>query len=450
MLELLIVAALIVLNAFFALSEMSLMTSRKLRLKQMAETSRGARMALALAEHPDNLLSTVQIGITGIGVLTGYFGGESIGLVITGWLGHLLSGDFSQYARPIGIGTAMALITAAQVIFGELIPKRLALTNPERIASAVAIPLYGLSRGARPAVMTLGAINRLVLRILGIKDDARSEISEEEIRLLVTESHEQGVIDADERKMMNRVLSLGDRTAESLMTPRTRIAWLDANSSFAENLATMRENAYSRYPVYRDNDSDVLGVLEVKSLLDRLDQTAPDLFPNLRPPLFVSESTHALKLLEIFREEQQSLALVVDEYGDVAGLVTVNDLMGAVIGRFQTSRNQTNETDDDAAPVVQRSDGSYLLDGSLALEDLRELVGGGRLPDEDEHDFHTAAGMVIAHFGRIPHVGEHFDWSVWRIEVVDLDGPRIDKLLLQRIAAQREDAQEPVADDASG
>ncbi|KRA15439.1 MULTISPECIES: hemolysin family protein [unclassified Lysobacter] len=445
MLELLIVAALIVLNAFFALSEMSLMTSRKLRLKQMAETSRGARTALALAEHPDNLLSTVQIGITGIGVLTGYFGGESIGLVITGWLGHLLSGDFSQYARPIGIGTAMALITAAQVIFGELIPKRLALTNPERIASAVAIPLYGLSRGARPAVKALGAINRLVLRILGIKDDARSEISEEEIRLLVTESHEQGVIDADERKMMNRVLSLGDRTAESLMTPRTRIAWLDANTSFAQNLETMRENAYSRYPVYRGGDSDVLGVLEVKSLLDRLDQTAPELFTHLRPPLFVSESTHALKLLEIFREEQLSLALVVDEYGDVTGLVTVNDLMGAVIGRIQN-----NETDDDAAPVVERSDGSYLLDGSLALEDLRELVGGGRLPGEDEHDFHTAAGMVIARFGRIPHVGEHFDWSVWRIEVVDLDGPRIDKLLLQRIAAPREDAQEPVADDASG
>ena len=444
MLELLIVAGLIVLNAFFALSEMALMTSRKLRLKQMAETSRGARMALALAEHPDNLLSTVQIGITAIGVLTGTFGGESIGLAIAGWVGHIVPGA-AEYARTIGIGTAITLITAASVIFGELIPKRLALTNPERIASAVAIPLYGLSRAARPVVAALGSINRLVLRILGIKDDARSEISEEEIRLLVTESHEQGVIDADERKMMNRVLSLGDRTAESLMTPRTRIAWLDTGVDFAENLATMREHAYSRYPVYRDNDSDVLGVLEVKSLLDRLDQTAPNLFPDLRPPLFVSESTHALKLLEIFREEQQSLALVVDEYGDVAGLVTVNDLMGAVIGRIQT-----NETDDDAAPVVQRADGSYLLDGSLALEDLRELVGGGRLPDEDEHDFHTAAGMVIAHFGRIPHVGEHFDWSVWRIEVIDLDGPRIDKLLLQRVAAPRVDAQEPVADDASG
>ena len=431
MLELLIVIALILLNAFFALSEMALMTSRKLRLKQMAETSRGARKALALAEHPDNLLSTVQVGITLIGVLTGVFGGDAIGLMIAGWLDDMVPAA-RDYARPIGIGTAVGLITAGSVIFGELIPKRLALTNSEGIASVVALPLQMLATAAKPVVFTLGAINRLVLRILGIKDDARSAISEEEIRLLVSESHEQGVIDADERKMMNRVLNLGDRTAESLMTPRMRIAWLDATASFEENLATMRETPFSRYPVYRGSDSEVLGVLEVKTLLDRLHETAPDLFRDLREALFVSESTHALKLLEIFREEQQSFALVVDEYGDVSGLVTVNDLMGAVMGRIQDRVGHSPEADDDAAPVVQRADGSFLLDGALPLEELRELVGGGHLPGEHEHDFHTAAGMVIAHFGRIPHVGEHFDWGNWRIEVVDLDGPRIDKLLLQR------------------
>ncbi|HEY5805318.1 MAG TPA: hemolysin family protein [Lysobacter sp.] len=447
MLELLTVIFLIILNAFFALSEMALMTSRKLRLKQMAEDtahpSRGARVALALAEHPDNLLSTVQVGITTIAILTGTFGGEAIGLAIAGWFSGVWP-EAARYARAIGLGTAVTLITSASVIFGELIPKRLALTNPERIASAVALPLYGLSRAARPVVATLGAINRLVLRMLGIKDDARSAISEEEIRLLVSESHEQGVIDADERKMMNRVLSLGDRTAESLMTPRTRIAWLDASADFAENLAAMRETPFSRYPVYRGNDSEVLGILEVKSLLDRLDEKAPDLFKQLRAPLFVSESTHAMKLLEIFREEQQSLALVVDEYGDISGMVTVADLMDAVVGRIHSTMSQSGEAEDDNSPVVERSDGSYLLDGSLPIEDLRELIGGGRLPDEDEHDFHTAAGMVIAHYGRIPYVGEHFDWSHWRIEVVDLDGPRIDKLLLQRIE------QESSADDTAG
>lgn len=440
MLELLIVLALIVLNAFFAMSEMALMTSRKLRLKQLAENpahpSRRARLALALADHPDNLLSTVQVGITLIGVLTGVFGGEAIGLAIAGWLKDVWP-EATQYARAIGIGTAVSLITAAQVIFGELIPKRLALTNPERIACQVAIPLYGLSRAARPVVAALGAINRGVLRMLGIRDDARSAISEEEIRLLVSESHEQGVIDADERKMMNRVLGLGDRSAESLMTPRMRIAWLDAAADFAENLATMRETPFSRYPVYRGDDSEVLGILEVKSLLDRLDQKAPDLFKELREPLFVSESTHAMKLLEIFREEQQSLALVVDEYGEISGIVTVADLMDAIVGRIHTFAGQSGrhlpaEVVDNAGPVVERADGSFLLDGSLPIEDLRELLGGGILPDEEQHDFHTAAGMVIAHFGRIPYVGEYFDWSDWRIEVVDLDGPRIDKLLLHK------------------
>ncbi len=445
MLGLLIVIALIILNAFFAMSEMALMTSRKIKLKQMSETSRGARVALELAEHPDNLLSTVQIGITLIGILTGLVGGEAIGLAIAGWLQGLFP-DAREYARGIGIGTAVGLMGAAQVIFGELVPKRLALTNSERIACAVAIPLYWLSRITYPVVRTLGRINRLVLRLLGVKDDARSAISEEEIRLLVSESHEQGVIDADERKMMNRVLGLGDRTAESLMTPRTRIAWLDADADLAENLETMRHTQFSRYPVYRGNDSEVVGVLEVKSLLDRLDGRELELFKELREPLFVSESTHAMKLLEIFREEQQSLALVVDEYGDISGTVTIADLMDAVVGRVHSIGVPAGESEDDNdAPVVERADGSFLLDGSLPVEDLRELLGGGRLPDEDEHDFHTAAGMVIAHFGRIPYVGEYFEWAQWRIEVVDLDGPRIDKLLLNKRPEQ-----EPVTDDTSG
>lgn len=427
MLQLLIVVFLVVLNGFFALSEMAVMTSRKSRLRQMAEHSRGARKALSLAEQPDQLLSTVQIGITLIGILTGLVGGEAIGATIGLWLEGVWP-DAADYAAALGIGTAVGLITAGQVIFGELIPKRLALTNPERIACRVALPLHWLSRLATPAVLALGAINRLVLRLLGIRDDARGAITEEEIRLLVAEGHEQGVIDADERNMMQRVMRLGDRTADSLMTPRVRIAWLDAAASIGENLAAMRATPYSRYPVYRGSDAEVLGVLEVKTLLDQLDQGTPDLFANLRPAVFVSESTHALKLLEIFREEQQSLALVVDEYGDVTGMVTLNDLMGAVLGRVQSGEGQDAE-----ALVVARADGSLLVDGSLPVDDLRELLGGGGLPGEDEHDYHTAAGMVIARFGRIPNAGEHFGWNGWRIEVVDLDGPRIDKLLLQRL-----------------
>ncbi len=430
MVELLVVFALIALNGFFALSEMSVMTSRKLRLKQLAEDpdnpSRGARKALALAEHPDNLLSTVQVGITLIGICTGVFGGDAIGLQIAEWLRSAWP-DAAQYARPIGIGTAVALITAGSVIFGELIPKRLALTNPEAIASVIAVPLHALATAAKPIVFLLGAINRGVLRLLGIRNDARSSITEEEIHLLVSESHEQGVIDLDERNMMNRVMRLGDRTAASLMTPRTDIAWLDVEATLADNLATMQETPFSRYPVYRGSDADVAGMLEVKTLLDELGKDTPELFRDMRPPLFVSESTHALKLVEILREEQQSLALVVDEYGDIQGLVTVSDVMDAVLGRLQAG-----EEHDEEALVVEREDGSLLVDGGLHIDELRELTGE-RLSDAEEHDYHTAAGLVIAHFGRIPHVGEHFPLGLWRVEVVDLDGPRIDKLLLQRL-----------------
>ena len=434
MAELLIVFALIALNGFFALSEMALMTSRKLRLKQLAEDpdhpSRGARKALALAEHPDNLLSTVQIGITTIGVLAGLIGGDAIGLQIADWLRHVWP-DAQEYARTIGIGTAVALITASSVIFGELIPKRLALTNPEAIASRVAIPLDALSTAAKPVVFVLGAINRGVLRMLGIRNDARSAITEEEIHLLVSESHEQGVIDLDERNMMNRVMRLGDRTAESLMTPRTDITWLDLNAALADNLATMQETPFARYPVYRGGDSDVAGTLEAKTLLDELGKDVPELFRDIRPALFVSESTHALKLVEILREEQQSMALVVDEYGDIQGLVTISDVMDAVLGRLQAG-----EAHDEEALVVERDDGSLLVDGGLHIDELRELTGE-RLADSEEHDYHTAAGLVIAHFGRIPHVGEHFQLGLWRVEVVDLDGPRIDKLLLQRVPEAR-------------
>ena len=445
MAELLVVLALILLNGFFAMSEMSVMTSRKSRLKQLAQSSKRAAKALALAERPESFLSTVQIGITLIGILTGLFGGEAIGMAIAAWLQDVfpaLSGTFSlvgepqPYSEAIGKTLAVALITFLTLIFGELVPKRVAITAPEPIASFAALPMGWLARIAFPFVWLLSHSTRLVLRLIGLGRDQASTISEEEIRMLVAESHEQGVIDSHERDMVNRVMRLGDRTADSLMTPRNRIAWLDAGAALGENLETMREHQFSRYPVYRDSDQDVAGILEVKSLLmhapGALDGT--DLFHTLRPALFVSESTHAMKLLEIFREEQQSLALVVDEYGEIQGLVTISDLMGAIVGRLQAVEN----TDEDAL-VVTREDGSLLVGGTLPTEDLRELMDGAALPDAEDGDYHTLAGMCIAHFGRIPNVGEHFDWAGWRIEIVDLDGARVDKLLLRRLVQDGDD-----------
>ena len=272
---------------------------------------------------------------------------------------------------------------------------------------------------------------------MGLRKVSGNRVSTEEIRLLVAEGHEQGVIDEDERNIMHRVLRLGDRTAGSLMTPRTRIVWLDAIASAEENLATMKETSHSQYPVYRGNDSDVTGVLQMKTLAVRMGETEADLFRDLRPPVFVSESTRSLALLEIFRDEQQTLALVVDEYGEIQGLVTLEDLMGAVIGRLQSG-----ETDDpDEMPVVQREDGSWLVDGGLAMDDLRELFSIASPPEHEEPDYHTLAGMVIEHFGRIPHVSEYFQWKNLRIEVVDLDGARVDKVLISRV--QSSDSEDP-------
>ena len=433
MVELLVVLFLILLNAFFALSEMSVVTSRKARLKQRAEDSAGASKALELAEHPERFLSTVQVGITTIGILTGMFGGDAIGAAIGVWIAKHLPA-VGKYAGTIGTVLAVGLITYLSIVLGELLPKRLALLAPERLAGIVALPMHWLSRAASPAVWLLSATVSALLRLLRVNRTDSSQVTEEEIHMLVSEGHEQGVIDLDERNMLNRVMRLGDRTADSLMTPRTRIAWLDAAAPLAENLATMQEHEFSRYPVYRGDDSDVAGVLEVKTLLDELGKDQPALFQDLRAPVFVSESTHAMKLLEILREEQLSMALVVDEYGDIQGIVTITDIMDAVLGRLQAG-----EADGDEALVVERQDGSLLVDGGLHIDELRELTGE-RLADADEHGYNTTAGLTIAYFGRIPHVGEYFQLGQWRIEVVDLDGPRIDKLLLQRMPDALADA----------
>ena len=445
--ELALVLLLILCNGFFAMSEMSVVTSRKARLKQKAEESRSAKAALELAEHPERFLSTVQVGITSIGILTGIFGGESIGnriAVAIAPLGldtrfdALLAGwginvDLNQ---AIGTAAAVAIITYFSIILGELVPKRIALLAPERIAAGVAMPMRWVSKVATPFVWLLSLSTRTIMRALRLDRGQADQVTEEEIRMLVAESHEQGVIDADERNMINRVLRLGDRSSAGLMTPRTRIIWLDAAASYEENLATLRDTPFSRYPVYRGSDAEVLGILEVKNLTRMIGREGSnaELFRELRPALFVSESTQSMKLLEIFREEQQTLALVVDEYGDIQGMVSANDLLAAVLGRVQDI-----ETAPEEALVVTRADGSFLIDGRLSTEELRELLTLTRLPDEEDGDYHTAAGMVIAQFGRIPHSGEHFDWNGWRFEVVDLDGARIDKLLVARLPEPERD-----------
>jgi putative hemolysin len=426
--EFLLIIVLTLANGFFAMSEMAVMTSRKGRLKQLAKESRGARKALELAEHPEGFLSSVQVWITLLSLLLGYFGAETFAVHLRPPL--LESGLDPKWAEWIAYAVSFAVILYGSVVFGELVPKRIATLYPERIAALVALPMGVMAMIAKPFVFILATSTKLLLKLLRADRSDGDRVTEEEIRLLVAEGHEQGIIDADEQAMVNRVLRLGDRSAASLMTPRTRITWLDAKLPLEDNLATMRETPYSRYPVYRGNDAEVLGILEVKSLTGRLGQGGSvDLFATLKPALFVSESTQSMRLLEIFREEQQTMALVVDEYGEVIGAVTASDLLGAVMGRGQAP----HEASDDEPLLVQRDDGSWLVDGRLTSDETRELLRVSALPGEEDHDFHTIAGMVMAQFGRIPDAGEHFTWEGWRIEVIDRDGARIDKLLVERL-----------------
>lgn len=430
-LDLIIILGLILLNGFFAMSEMAVVTSRKARLKQMGQTSRGARMALELAERPERFLSAVQIGITLVGVLTGAIGGIAIADDVASWLATLPA--LAAYAQPIAVGLSVTAITFVTLILGELVPKRLALTRPEAIASRIAAPMRVIAAVTRPFIAVLAFSTRQVLRLIGLRDGPTQTVTEDEIRLMVAEGAEQGVIDANERNMVNRVLRLGDRDIESLMTPRTDIIWLDADATPAANLAVMRAVPHSRFPVRRGSDDRILGIFESKRVVELPDLGDGQWLEHLRAPLYLPETTPVLHALEQFREEDLAFALVVDEYGDLQGLVTSNDVLDAIVGNRPSQGDASSG--DGESPIVHREHGGWLVDGRVATDDLRELLGVTALPGEEEHDFHSAAGMLIAHFDRIPEVGESFRWRQWRFEVVDLDGARIDKLLIEPLPA---------------
>lgn len=411
-----------ILNGFFALSEMAVVASRKSRLKQLARHSNRARLALRLAQKPEHFLSSIQVGITLIMLLTGAVAGAALSSSVASTLEAIGLSWLSAHATSIGSVIGFILATFIQIVIGELVPKRIALTAPERLASFIALPMLGVAKLCTPFVWLLNHSSTAILRLLRIRQTRPDAVSEEEIRMLVAESTEQGVLDADERNMVNRVLHLGDRSVGSVMTPRTRIAWLDTTEPLENNLEVLRTTNYSCYPVYRGDESDVLGVIEIKRLIDSVLSGQPKLFGNIVKPLFVPSTIRALDLLGAFRDAEVRVALVVDEYGDIEGLVTLNDLLESVIG--QAPPSQTNPD----APWRREADGSWIIDGSLSVDDLRELLHLDHLPHEDEHEFHTLAGMIMTAFARIPKPGEAFAWHGFNFEVTELDGARIGKV----------------------
>ncbi|EFA69596.1 hypothetical protein BCV63_10325 [Cylindrospermopsis raciborskii CS-508] len=406
------------------MSEMAIVSARKARLQQLAnQGSLNAQAALELAEAPNHFLSIVQVGITLINILNGVFGGATIAQRLEKYVE--LVPFLSDYSQTIAFGVVVLVITYLSLIVGELVPKRLALNNPEKIAAFIAIPMRALASLASPIVYMLSISTETVLQILGIRPSEEPQVTEEEIKILIEQGTEAGTFEAAEQDMVERVFRLGDRPVTFFMTPRPDIVWLDLDDSPEENRQKMSASNYSRYPVCQEGLDNVLGVIPVTDLLSRSLRNEPfDLTIGLRQPVFVPESTRGLKVLELFKQTVTHIALVVDEYGVIQGLVTLNDIMSEIVGDVPAQPGQ------EEPQAVQREDGSWLVDGMLPVEEFFELFDVEELEMEARGNYQTLGGLVITNLGRIPTAAEHFEWQGMRIEVMDMDGNRVDKVLV--------------------
>jgi len=430
--EIVIVLLLIVANGLFALSEAAVVASRKARLQQRAqEGDSNAQIALALAEDPSRFLSTVQIGITLIGIFAGAFGGATLATGVAHYIA-LLPG-IGVYADTISLSLVVILITYLSLIVGELAPKRIALQNPERIAMLVAKPMRRLSILTGPIVSLLGWSTDLLLRLLGIQASTEPAVTEEEIKVMIGQGAESGLFAAAEQDMVERIFRFGDRMVSSLMTRRPDIVWLDLEDPLEKNLAILASRVYSRLPVCRGSLDEVVGVVRAKDLLNQsIEGEGFDLASVLQPPVFVPATLPAIKLLERLRQARTHIVLVIDEHGSIEGLVTLNDILGAIVGDLPA----VDESDEPYA--VQREDGSWFLDGMLPVDDFKELLDIDKLPDEETGNFQTLSGFVMMQMGRVPVVGEHFMAVNLRFEVADMDGYRIDKVLVSQIEREEQ------------
>jgi putative hemolysin len=423
-LEIFIVSLLILANGIFAMSEMAVVTARKSRLQDWARKgSARAKVALELASAPNRVLSAVQVGITLIGILTGAFGGRTI----ADWLSRRLQSIpmLEPYSHAVGLALVVMAITYFSLVFGELVPKRVALRHPEGIATLVAIPLKIFAMISAPVVHLLTISTDTVFRLFGKQTVHEPPVTEEEINILVQQGTKAGVFKESEQDMVEAVFTLADRSARSLMTPRTQIIWIDLNDPMEEIRRRIAESGHSRLPVARESLDQVIGVVQAKDLLAEVLKDKPlNLESVLQQPLFVPRTVPALQVLESFKQSGKHIALVVDEYGGIEGLLTHHDILEAIAGEIPFNENQAEPR------AVQRDDGSWLLDGMLPIEEFKEIFNLESLPGEIKDAYQTLGGFVFTQLGRVPTVGDHFDWGSLRFEIVDMDGKRIDKVLV--------------------
>lgn len=420
--EILIVLALILINGFFAMSELALVSSRPAELRRRAEKgSRGAKLALEMIQDPSRLLSTVQIGITLVGIVAGAYSGATLGAHVATWLEGAVP-PLAAWSHEISMTVVIGLITYLSLVVGELVPKRLAMHHAEAIAVQVAPIMRRVAMVGGPAVALLRMSTNALLRLLGQRPQDIKQVTEDELRAVIAEGALAGIIEPAEKEMLDRVMRLADRHAGSIMTPRPDVVWLDAEEPLETWRQHMAQAPHSRFPVARGSLDDMIGVLDTRRVLDKLLAGEPfDPMAAVVAAPVIHEGIRAPRILELFKQTGAPMLVVLDEYGGFEGIVTMTDFLEAVAGELPGAGGE------EEAAAVRREDGSWLLDGMIAVEEAESVLG---LSDMGEQgDYHTLAGFVLSQLAHLPQIGEHFVWAGWRFDVVDMDGRRIDRVL---------------------
>lgn len=414
---------LILSNGLFAMSEIALVSSRKARLEQRADAGdHGAKTALSLISSPNRFFSTVQVGVSLIGVLSGAFGGATLADDLAPAIGRIPA--LAPYSHAIAFTLVVLIITYFTLVLGELIPKRLGLNDPEGVAMRVARPMKTVATITWPVVRLLSASTDLGLRVLGVHPTNEPPVTEEEVRLMIEQGTQVGVFAEAEQDMVESVFRLGERRVGALMTPRTDIAWIDTDEPLEENLSVILQSQHSRFPVGHGSLDNVVGFLNAKDLLGQALADHPlNLTAAIEKALFVPESLPALRALEMFRSSGNQMALVIDEFGGLQGLVTLYDVLEAIVGDIPV------EGEEFEAEAIQREDGSWLFDGMLPVDEFKDILDIDHLPGEGHIGYQTVGGFVMSQVGKIPKTGDKFQYGGWNFEVLDMDGRRVDKVL---------------------
>jgi putative hemolysin len=426
--EIILIILLLIANGLFSMSEMAVVSARKARLKKRAsDGDKGAQAALELADNPGSFLSTVQIGITLVGILAGAFGGATISKKLTPYLKGFPA--LEPYADKISFGFVVMIITYLSLVIGELIPKRLALHSPDKIAAMMAAPMKKLSALTSPLVRLLEGSTNGLLRLFGLRESSEPPVTEDEIKVLIEQGIGAGVFEEAERDLIERTFHLGDRKVSELMVPRPDVIFLDLDDPPEVVKMVVSNNRISRYPVIQGSPDNVVGVVRAKDLLAGAFANQPfDLNAVMTPALYLPDTMPAFKAIEMFKSSRRHMAMVIDEHGGVEGLVTVNDILDALVGDIPSMDEQEEQA------VVRREDGSLLLDGALSVDQLKQTLRIKQLPGEDDGGFQTLGGFLMARLGRVPAVTDQVELNGWRFEIMDMDRRRVDKVLATQVS----------------